>query len=120
MPNLIFLHGFASSSQGTKAQFLRQKCQTIAGVDFHAIDFNPTPRDLEYMTVTGMINRLRQYILDHQLKEVRRVGSPLGAWVTLNYAAQYPNLVQLIEVASNHRLNDQLDFIWRQIVTFSL
>ena len=56
--HLIFLHGFASSGQGAKAQFLRQKCYALPDVEFHAIDFNPTPRDFEFMTVTGMINRL--------------------------------------------------------------
>lgn len=207
---LILLHGFASSNQGTKAQFLRQKCQAISGIDFHAIDFNPTPRDFEFMTVTGMINRLRQFILDRQLEDVRLIGSSMGALVALNYAhrfngvlnllllapalsyrfgaartanpqwaemgvgpvfhyafggdvplrfdfeldgmrykevlpppvptvivhgrsdtvlpinnsrtyaAAYPKQVQLIEVDSDHRLNDQLDLIWQQIQTFSL
>ena len=37
-----------------------------------------------------------------------------------DYAAAYPNLVQLIEVASDHRLNDQLDLIWQQVAAFSL
>ncbi|MCP4427136.1 MAG: esterase [Chloroflexi bacterium] len=207
---IIFLHGFASSNQGTKAQFLRQKCQSLPDVDFHAFDFNPTPRDFEFMTVTGMINKLRQYIFDRQLDNVRLIGSSMGALVALNYAhrfndvenllllapalayrsgvdqtkakqwqeagvgpvfhyafekevplryefeedglkysdpvppmtkmmiihgrsddilpiansrayaAAHPQLVQLIEVASDHRLNDQLDLIWRQVVVFSL
>jgi hypothetical protein len=207
---LILLHGFASSSQGTKAQFLRQKCQSVPEIDFYAIDFNPTPRDFEFMTVTGMINRLRQFILDRQLEDVRLVGSSMGALVALNYAhrfdgvenllllapalsyrfgaartanpqweeagvgpvfhyafggdvplrfdfeldgkqyenavapsvptvivhgrsdtilpisksrtyaAAYPQQVRLIEVESDHRLNDQLHLIWQQIQTFSL
>ncbi len=208
--HLIFLHGFASSGQGAKAQFLRQKCYALADVEFHAIDFNPTPRDFEFMTVTGMINRLRQFILDRQLDNIRLIGSSMGALVALNYAhrfqdvenllllapaltyrfgdnrteskqwqetgvgpvfhfafekevplryafeedglkyadpvpppvktmivhgrsddilpiqnsrdyaAAYPNLVQLIEVASDHRLNDKLDLIWEQAAAFSL
>jgi uncharacterized protein len=207
---LIFLHGFASSGQGTKAQFLRQKCQALPDVDFHAFDFNPTPRDFEFMTVTGMINRLRQTILDRQLENVRLIGSSMGALVALNYAhrfghvknllllapalayrfgidrteakqwqeagtgpvfhfafekevplryefeedglkyaqpvpppvkmlivhgrsddilpiqnsrnyaAAFPEQVQIIEVASDHRLNDQLDLIWQHVATFSL
>lgn len=203
--SVILLHGFASSSQGAKAQFLRQKSQSLHEVDFQAIDFNPTPRDFEFMTVTGMINRLRQFILERQLEDVRLIGSSMGALVALNYthrfgsvrnllllapalsyrfgavhttqadvelifhyafdrevplrsdfetdgrqygevvppsvptlivhgrsddvlpinnsrtyAAAYPEQVQLIEVDSNHRLNDQLDLIWQQILTFSL
>ncbi len=207
---IIFLHGFASSGQGIKAQFLQKKCRSIPGLDFHAFDFSPTPRDFEYMTVTGMINRLRQYILDRQLENVRLIGSSMGALVALNYAhrfggvvnllllapalayrsgidrteakqwqetgtgpvshyafdkevplryefeedglkyadpvpppvkmmivhgrsdailpiagsrayaANYPQKVQLVEVDSDHRLNDQLDLIWQQVVVFSL
>ncbi len=207
---LIFLHGFVSSDQGFKAQFLRQQCETLPDVAFHAINFNPTPRDFEFMTVTGMINRLRQYILDRKLGNVRLIGSSMGALVALNYAYRYqdvqnllllapalayrfgvqrgeaknwqtagatpvfhyafekeiplryefeldglkyadpvpppakimivhgrsddilpiqnsrsyaaahPNLVQLIEVNGDHRLNDHLDLIWQQTKTFSL
>ncbi|MEJ2746975.1 MAG: YqiA/YcfP family alpha/beta fold hydrolase [Anaerolineae bacterium] len=207
---LIFLHGFASSDQGTKAQFLRRKCQSEPGVDFQAINFNPSPRDFEFMTVTGMINRLRQFILDRALEDVRLIGSSLGALVALNYvhqfggvknllllapalayrfgaartttpqwaetgvgpvfhyafgrdvplrydfeadgkryseaapppapivivhgraddilpitnsrtyAAAYPDQVQLIEVDSDHTLNDHLDLIWQQVQAFSL
>lgn len=207
---LILLHGFASSNQGAKAQFLRQKCQSEPNLDFYAIDFNPTPHDFEFMTVTGMINRLRQFILDLSLDDVRLIGSSMGALVGIHYAhrfggvgnllllapalayrfgaartsdlqwaeagsgpvfhfafgrevplrfdfevdgkryvetvpppaptlivhgrsddilpindsrtyaAAYPQQVQLIEVNSDHRLNDQLEFIWQQVLTFSL
>ena len=207
---LILLHGLASSGQGTKAQFLRQKCQSHPEIAFHAFDFNPTPRDFEFMTITGMINRLRQYILDHRLENIRLIGSSMGALVGLNYAhryggivnllllapalayrsgadrteaarwqesgvgpvfhfafgrevpllyafeedgvryinsiappapmllvhgrsddvlpisgsrayaANYPQKVQLVEVDSDHRLNDHLDLIWRHVATFSL
>jgi pimeloyl-ACP methyl ester carboxylesterase len=207
---LILLHGFASSGQGAKAQFLREKLQTLSKVDFHAFDFNPTPRDFEFMTITGMINRLRQYIWDRQLKNVRLIGSSMGALVGLHYAHRfgdvanllllapaltyrsgasrtetdqwreagmgnvahyafgeqiplrydfeidgnhytapippptktlivhgrydnilpiensrtyarsYPQLVQLIQVDSDHRLNDQLELIWQNVQNFSL
>jgi pimeloyl-ACP methyl ester carboxylesterase len=35
-----------------------------------------------------------------------------------NYAAQYPDKVHLIEVVSGHRLEDQIDLIWEQILKF--
>lgn len=96
---LIFLHGFASSEQGAKAQFLRQKIQSLPEVDFNAIDFNPTPRDFEFMTVTGMINRLRQYIWDRQLKNVRLIGSSMGALVALHYAHRFGDVANLLLLA---------------------
>jgi fermentation-respiration switch protein FrsA (DUF1100 family) len=208
---ILHLHGFASSAHSTKAQFLREKVEPIPEVDFHAIDLNPTPKDFETMTVTGCINRLRQYVLDHRLGTVCVTASSMGALVGLNYAHQfggvekmlllapalvwlsggltteelaqwealgatpvfhygfekqvplrydlqvdglrylqpvpppapitivhgirddavpiegsrdyaatYPDRVQLIEVDSDHRLNDQLSSIWEYVVTFLL
>ncbi len=205
----LFLHGFASSGQGTKAQYLRQKFSALPQVDFHAFDFNPTPQDFEYMTITGLVNRLRQYLLDQRLAatDVNIIASSMGALVGLHYAhrfggvekmlflapalyyapqlveelenweqsgtipvfhfafkkeiplgydlaadglryaqpippaaplviihgqhdeviapqrsrdytASYPERVRLLEVDSDHRLNDQLDFIWEQARAF--
>ena len=97
--SLLFLHGFASSAQGSKAQFLRQKCQSLHEANFYAPDFNPTPRDFEYMTVTGIINRLRQIIIDRQLENVRLIGSSMGALVALNYAHRFGGVENLLLLA---------------------
>ena len=206
---VLFLHGFASSGQGTKAQFFRKKFSALPQVDFHAFDFNPTPQDFEYMTLTGLINRLRQYLLDQRLAstEINFIASSMGALVGSNYAhrfgrvekmlflapalyyaprlmgkvenweqsgsapvfhfafekeiplrydldadgrrytqpvppaapltiihgqhdevvpvqhsrdyaASYPEKVRLLEVDSDHRLNDQLEFVWEQARSF--
>jgi pimeloyl-ACP methyl ester carboxylesterase len=160
---VLFLHGFASSGQGTKAQFLKEKFARLSQVAFHAFEFNPTPKDFEYMTITGLINRLRQYLLDQQSKKLSLIASSLGALVGLNYVhrfgegyfhtdglhyrqpvpppvpvmiihgqkdevipiahsrqyvASFPEKTQLIEVDSDHRLNDQLEFIWKQAQLF--
>jgi fermentation-respiration switch protein FrsA (DUF1100 family) len=213
---ILHLHGFASSARSAKAQFFRERVEPIPEVDFHAIDFNPTPEDFETMTVTGCINRLRQYVLDHRLGTVCVTASSMGALVGLNfahrfgghrfggvekmlllapalawlsgglsaeelaqwealgvapvfhyafekqvplryglqvdglrylqpvpppapitivhgirddtvpiegsrdYAAAYPDQVQLIEVDSDHQLNDQLPFIWEHVLAFLL
>jgi pimeloyl-ACP methyl ester carboxylesterase len=208
---ILLLHGFASSAQSTKAQYLGPRLESYPDTEFHAIDFNPTAKDFETMTVTGMINRLRQYILDHHLDTIRIIGSSMGALVGLNYAhrfggvekmlllapalswlsgglaegelaewerhgtapvfhyafereipvrydlqldglrylkpvpppapivivhgrnddvvpidnsrryaADFPQMVQVIEVDSDHRLNDRLPFIWEQVQSFLL
>ena len=86
---VLFLHGFASSGQGTKAQFFKEKFARLSQVAFHAFEFNPTPKDFEYMTITGLINRLRQYLLSQQLEKVSLIASSLGALVGLNYAHRF-------------------------------
>jgi len=82
---VLFLHGFASSDQGEKAVFLGDKFQELEGIRYYAINFNPTPGDFEHMTITGMVNRLRQFILDREVNEVDFIGSSMGALVALHY-----------------------------------
>ena len=96
---ILSLHGFASSARSTKAQFFRERLKAHPEVDFRAIDFNPTPVDFEYMTVTGMINRLRQYVLDHHLGAVRVVASSMGALVGLHYAHRFGGVEKMLLLA---------------------
>ena len=96
MKHLIFLHGFASTANGTKAQYLRPRLEVLPDVRFHAFEFSPAPVDFTYMTVTGMINRLRQYIFDHALAEVSLIGSSMGGLVGLNYAARFPGVKRML------------------------
>jgi len=88
--SILFLHGFASSSKGEKGTFFGEKFSGVEGITFQAVDFNPTPTDFKHMTVTGMINRLRQFVLDRDLGEVSLIGSSLGALVALHYGRWYP------------------------------
>jgi pimeloyl-ACP methyl ester carboxylesterase len=206
---VLFLHGFAASSQGTKAQFFSERFARLSQVTFYAFEFNPTAKDFEYMTITGLVNRLRQYLLGQQPEKLSLIASSLGALVGLyytyrfggvdkmlllapvlsyqpvmcsaaelqqweaegsinvphyaftpesplrydfhtdglhyrqpvppptpvmiihgqndevipiahsrQYAASFPDKVQLIEVDSDHRLNDQLELIWEQTQLF--
>jgi hypothetical protein len=97
--SILYLHGFLSSAQGSKARFLAEKLADFPDVFFHALEFNPTARDFEFMTVTGQINRLRQYVLDHQLEQVSLIGSSLGGQVALNYAYRYGGVSRLLLLA---------------------
>jgi len=87
---VIFLHGFASSNQGEKAKYLREAFQQVDSAALWTINFNPTPLDFEHMTITGMINRLRQFVLDCDLEQVHLIGSSMGALVALQYGRIYP------------------------------
>lgn len=96
---VLFLHGFASSGRGAKAEYLRERFGSYPGGEFHALDFNPTPKDFEYLTVTGMVNRLRQYVWDHDLKVCGLIGSSMGALVGLNYAHRFAGVEKLLLLA---------------------
>jgi len=86
---VLYLHGFLSSAQSTKARFLREHLEALPDVTFRAIDFNPTPADFEHMTTTGQIDRLRQYVIDHGLRDLRLVGSSFGGLIALHYAHRF-------------------------------
>jgi len=96
---ILFLHGFASSGRATKAQYLEGKFDALPQIAFHAIDFNPTPRDFEYMTATGLINRLRQYALDRDLRRFCLIGSSFGGLVALHYAQRYGQVERMLLLA---------------------
>jgi pimeloyl-ACP methyl ester carboxylesterase len=100
---ILFLHGFVSSGQSTKAQYFGEKFKALPQVEFHAIDFNPTPKDFEYVTVTGMINRLRQYVLDNHLENLSIIGSSLGGLVGLHYAHRFGGVEKMLLLAPGLR-----------------
>jgi pimeloyl-ACP methyl ester carboxylesterase len=96
---ILLLHGFASSGQSTKAQYFQEKVKTVPQVAFDAFDFNPTPKDFEYLTISGMIDRLRQYVLDRHLGLMSLVGSSLGGLVALHYARRYGGVERMLLLA---------------------
>jgi hypothetical protein len=100
---ILFLHGFASSAQSTKAQYFRERFGTLPHVKFHAIDLNPTPKDFEYMTTTGLIDRLRQHVLDHRLGEFNIIGSSYGGLISLHYAHRFGGVEKMLLLAPGLR-----------------
>jgi hypothetical protein len=96
---ILYLHGFLSSAQSAKARYLEEQLASFPEVAFHAIDFNPSPEDFTYMTITGRIARLRQYVLDHQLEGMRFVGSSLGGLIALHYAHRFGGVERMLLLA---------------------
>ncbi len=99
MTTVMYLHGFCSSAKSTKADFLAQHLAGLPDVQVEAFDFNPTPVDFEYMTVTGCIDRLRQYLLERTSEDICFVGSSLGGLVALHYASRYPGVAGMLLLA---------------------
>lgn len=96
---VAYLHGFSSSGQSTKAQYFRERFKALPQVEFHAPDFNPTPTDFEFMTTTGLINRLRQYVLDHRLEDFSIIGSSYGGLIGLHYAHRFGGVGRMLLLA---------------------
>jgi pimeloyl-ACP methyl ester carboxylesterase len=123
--NILHLHGFASSSRSTKANYIGERLKSVPGVEFHALDMNPTPTDFKYLTVTGAIDRLRQYILDREIKELSLVASSFGGLVATYYAHRYGGVDRLLLLAP--LLGWQLDWLseeqvqhWREAGTIPM
>jgi pimeloyl-ACP methyl ester carboxylesterase len=97
--HVLFLHGFTSSARSGKAMFLKEQCAALPDVDFTIFDFNPTPKDFEYLTITGMINRLRQHILNQNLERVTLIASSLGCLVATRYAQRFGGIRKMLLLA---------------------
>ncbi len=96
---ILYLHGFASSAQSTKARFFAEKLEAWPDVIYRAVDLNPTPADFEYITTTGQIDRLRQYVLDHELGDFQIIGSSYGGLVALHYAHRFGGVRKMLLLA---------------------
>lgn len=99
MKNLIYLHGFASNDKAYKAGYLKSKFANYDDVIFHTPNFNKSSQDFKYKTISGMIGRLRQYILIKELDNPYLIASSLSGVVALNYFHRFANLEGLLLLA---------------------
>ena len=81
---VLYLHGFASSAQSSKARFFREKLGAH-GVEVVTPDFNEP--DFSTLTITRMLAQVRAEI-DMTPGPVALIGSSLGAFVAVNAAAR--------------------------------
>ncbi len=84
-PQVVYLHGFASSPASSKAAFLGRRL-AAHGVAFHCPDLNQP--DFSTLTATRMIERTVALIATLPAGPVVLFGSSLGAFVALQVAEQ--------------------------------
>ena len=87
MPNVLYLHGFASSPRSRKALWFASKFQE-SGVQFSAPDLEQG--DFTALTITGMLDCVRR---EAQGEKVTLMGSSLGGYVAALYAVRWPEQV---------------------------
>jgi uncharacterized protein len=83
--HVLYLHGFASSPQSSKAQFLAERF-AAHGVPFVCLDFNQP--DFPTLTVSRMLQQLETRIAALPPGNVVLIGSSLGGFVAVEAAAR--------------------------------
>jgi uncharacterized protein len=81
----VYLHGFASSPQSSKATFLAERFGA-AGVPFLCPDLNQP--DFSTLTISRMLQQLEKRLATLPPDEVVLIGSSLGGFVAVEAAAQ--------------------------------
>jgi hypothetical protein len=89
--HVIYLHGFASSAQSSKAAFFRSRLMPL-GVRVVTPDFNEP--DFSTLTVTRMLEQVRQAIDGVPPGPVALIGSSLGGFVAVHAAARFPERIE--------------------------
>ena len=90
--NYLYLHGFASSPQSTKAQYMQQKFADL-GLTLPVPDLNLT--DFSTVTLSDQLDYLdRTYLNNHE--PITVIGSSLGGFLAVQLAAKNPLVQKLI------------------------
>ncbi|MFN3926805.1 MAG: YqiA/YcfP family alpha/beta fold hydrolase [Pseudanabaenaceae cyanobacterium] len=90
---IIYLHGFGSSPQSGKAQFLKQKCQEISR---ELLIPDLTLGNFQTMTITKILNYLQHSFSNEALLVV---GSSLGGFIAVQWAIRNVQIKEMILLA---------------------
>jgi pimeloyl-ACP methyl ester carboxylesterase len=101
---IVYLHGFASSPQSSKAQFFR-KLFTGRGVPIEIPQLDEN--NFERLTITRQLCVIDRTVRGEQ---VTLMGSSLGGYLAALYAARNPNVERLILLAPAFQFPSR----WRQ------
>ena len=86
--HVLYLHGFASSPQSSKAQFLGERL-AARGVTLQCPDFNGP--DFSTLTVSRMLQQVESRIAALPPADVALIGSSLGGFVAIEAASRAVN-----------------------------
>jgi pimeloyl-ACP methyl ester carboxylesterase len=86
---VIYLHGFASSAQSSKAMFFAARLRE-RGIDLLTPDFNEP--EFSTLTISRMIERVAA-LMDGHGAPVTLIGSSLGGFVAIQTALKHPDRV---------------------------
>ncbi len=94
-PGVIFVHGFRSDMNGTKAQFLEQVClaENRQMTRFDCFGHGQSSGGFEQGTISQWVKNVTD-ILTHLTQGPQiLIGSSMGAWLALRAAALYPSRI---------------------------
>jgi hypothetical protein len=93
MTRVLYLHGFASGPNSTKARHFRQRLEQ-AGVAVDVPDL--AAGDFEHLTLTGQLGVIERAAAG---EPVALVGSSMGGYLAALYAARHPEATRLVLMA---------------------
>lgn len=89
MSNIVYLHGFASSPESTKAKLFYRNFAMIGGT-VHVPDL--AQGDFEGLTIKGQLKVVDETV--RELQPVLLIGSSLGGYLAALYASRQPEQVK--------------------------
>jgi pimeloyl-ACP methyl ester carboxylesterase len=90
---IVYLHGFASSPQSSKAQFFRRRLEALgAEVRIPQLDAG----DFQNLTVTGQMQVIEKAAAG---EPITLMGSSLGGYLAALYASHHPEVERLVLLA---------------------
>src|SRR5580704_16237995 len=92
MNRILYLHGFASSPESSKARFFRDRL-TRAGFAVEILDLAP---DFENLTITGQLQVITRAAAN---EPVTLIGSSMGGYLAALYAARHAEVSRLVLMA---------------------
>jgi alpha-beta hydrolase superfamily lysophospholipase len=107
MTTFIYLHGFASSPSSSKGRWLSERLAE-RGAALRIPDLNVP--DFAHLTVTAMIERVRQEVAASPPGPIQLIGSSLGGLVATHFCARYRQS-DAATVAALALLAPALDFV---------
>jgi uncharacterized protein len=93
MMRIVYLHGFASGPESSKARYFRTLLEnTGASVAVPALDNG----DFEHITITGQLAVIERAVAGER---VALIGSSLGGYLAALYAARHPQVQRVVLLA---------------------